>query len=86
VRILIALVASLGLATIALAQTATPAPDSPAAAPKAVKKDDKVKCRMEAPIGSLVSKKVCTTTRAEDANRDNAKALLQRPVQGLPPL
>lgn len=85
-RILIALAASLGFTTAALAQPATPAPDSPAVAPKVVKKDDRVKCRMEAPIGSLVPKKVCTTTRTEDENRENARGLLQRPVQGVPPL
>lgn len=66
---------ALGLATAAAAQ------EQPAAAPpaKAVKDIDKVKCHKEAPIGSLVPKRVCTTERTENLNRDEARATFVRP-------
>jgi hypothetical protein len=65
---------SLLLAAPALAQS-TP----PLAEPPPVKKLDRPKCRKEMPIGSLVPKRVCTTERIENLNRDEARATFVRP-------
>jgi hypothetical protein len=70
------IIVSLLLAAPALAQAPTP----PAVAPPATGKDvDKVKCRKQMPIGSLVPKRVCTTERIENLNRDEARATFVRP-------
>jgi hypothetical protein len=61
------------------------APPAPSAAPtlalaqKPVSSLDKVKCRKEMPIGSMVPKRVCTTERTENYNRDEARNALVRP-------
>jgi hypothetical protein len=64
------------LSAPALAQSA-PLAAPPAAKP--VSSLDKVKCRKEMPIGSMVPKRVCTTERTENYNRDEARNALVRP-------
>lgn len=61
--------------------SAVVAQEPPAAAPppQVVKDIDKVKCRKEMPIGSMVPKRVCTTERIENLNRDEARATFVRP-------
>jgi len=66
---------ALCLAAPVVAQEPPPA----VSAPPAAKNIDKVKCRKEMPIGSLVPKRVCTTERIENLNRDEARATFVRP-------
>jgi hypothetical protein len=71
-----ALALLLCLSVPALAQ---PAPPTAPPAPAPVNNLDKVKCRKQMPIGSLVPKRVCTTERTENQNRDEARNALVRP-------
>lgn len=68
-------------ASPAFAQTGQPPAPAPAAAPEA--KAEKIICRREAPIGSIVKSKKTCHTRAEwdriaDAARDGANDIIDK--------
>ncbi len=79
-RILSAAVMIAMLSTAAIAETATPEAVPPVAAPKKTSNLDKVRCRMEAPIGSIIPKRVCTTQRAEQVQRTQVEQFMDRPT------
>jgi hypothetical protein len=88
---------AIALATPADTAAPAPAPSAPAAtapdakpAPAPKKKqvalNDDVQCHWEAPVGSLIQKKVCTTKQVRDQGHRDADDLLNNPraLTGLP--
>ena len=56
--------------------TATPTKD------EVEKMREKVVCKREVPVGSLIAVRRCTTKVAADIERENAQRLLDRPIPG----
>ncbi len=59
--------------TPATATPAQPTPAQPAPKKKQITLNDGVECHYEAPIGSMISKKVCTTKQVRDQGRRDAE-------------